>query len=194
MALLLTCIRRYLRSRRRDERGDTLVEVLVAVVIIALSATAILGSLLISINSSGEHRYLANDDTLARSAIDTITQYVELPAQLSQSKFSECSSGNNAATILTSLKSGIPVSNLANTYGTGYTASISGVQCFVSSPSPVHLDPNCTSVSATGCTGNDSTGLLQVSVTVQDPSKYTVTMSTVVRNPTYESGTYSGDY
>lgn len=191
---VLSRIRRCLRLSRRDERGDTLVEVLVAVVIIGLSAAAILGSLLISINSSGEHRYLSNDDTLARSALDTIAQYVELPAQLSQSQFSECSGTNTAQKILTSLQSGIPVSSLANTYGSGYSVSVSGVECFVNSPSPVHLDASCTSAAPGGCTGNDSTGLLQVSVTVQDPSKYTVVMSTVVRNPTYESTTYAGDY
>ena len=43
-----------------DERGDTLLEVLMAVVIIGLASVALLATLVTSITSSGEHRSLVD--------------------------------------------------------------------------------------------------------------------------------------
>ena len=60
------------------ERGDTLIEVLVAVVVIALAVTAIVGALVAGIGASGEHRNLAVDDTLLKSQADALKQRIEL--------------------------------------------------------------------------------------------------------------------
>lgn len=206
-------------GRRGDDRGDTLVEVLVAIVIIGLAATAILGSLLISISSSTQHWYLANDDTLLRSALDQIKQQVELPSQQSQSKFIDCSAGTanppsgnapagNAEVILSSwTTSGGPYVLSLPTPGSGefaaysgYTVEISGVECIAAAagnPPTIVVDPGCAATTMTSsitssCAG-DSSGILQVQVTVQDPSKYSVNMSTVLRDPSFGSG-YGADF
>lgn len=193
-----------------DERGDTLVEILVAVVIIGLSAVAFLGSILISTSSSSEHRYLANDDTLARSSIEQIKQQVELATNLAASKFIDCSASATPQSILQSWttttspnylslpRPGIsPFAQYA-----GYSVSIAEVQCIAAAsgatPS-INPDTTCYYSTANGgrgaqsTCGADSSGLLEVSVSVQDPSNYTLTMSTIVRNPAY-GASYAADY
>jgi hypothetical protein len=62
----------------RPEAGDTLVEVLIAVVIIALTAASLLGALATTLTSSGEHRSLANIDTILRSYAEDAKYAIEL--------------------------------------------------------------------------------------------------------------------
>ena len=65
------------RHRRRDERGDTLIEVLFAVVIIALAAGPLIGALLESIAASAEHRGLATADTLLQTFAETAVSEIQ---------------------------------------------------------------------------------------------------------------------
>ena len=65
------------RVRVRDERGDSLIEVLFAVVIIALAAGPLIGALLESIAASAEHRGLATADTLLKSFAETAVSEIE---------------------------------------------------------------------------------------------------------------------
>lgn len=61
----------------RDERGDSLIEVLFAVVIIALAAGPLIGALLESIAASAEHRGLATADTLLKSFAETAVSEIQ---------------------------------------------------------------------------------------------------------------------
>jgi len=137
--------------------------------------------LLVSIRGSTQHRYLANDDTLARSAIDQIKQQIELPATLHTSKFQDCPTFGASN----------PYSSLTLPSSPGYTVTITGVQCFkYSSPTNAYsLDSTCvwyaTSPQESGCASDSSAGLEQISIAVHDPSGYTVSMSTIVRDPSY---------
>lgn len=196
---------------QRDERGDTLVEVLVTVVIMGLAAVAILGTLLISISSSTQHRYLANDDTLARSAIEAIKQQVELPQSIT-SPFVDCSSATSTTT--GGHPSGTAQVILADWTGSGSyqltlpaipsgyngfsanSVQITKIQCFNASTGT--LDGTCIASSTgtpilTGC-GNDTSGLVALTVTVTDPSHYSLSMTTIVRNPNFQSSYASGMY
>jgi Tfp pilus assembly protein PilV len=65
---------------RADERGDTLIEILVAVVVIAMAVTAIVGALVAGLDASAQHRNLATDDTLLRSYAEAAKQQIELQA------------------------------------------------------------------------------------------------------------------
>lgn len=195
---------KYARARWQDrgERGDTLIEVLVTVVIVGLAAAAILGALLLSISSSTEHRDLATDDTLAKSALEAVKQQVELP-QSSTNDFVDCSGSTT-----TNPPTGTPQTILgywtsAGTYqlalptSAGYSVNVTGVECF--STSLGTFDSTCsyssvnTTNNAMSTCGSDTNGLLRVTVTVKDPTKYTLSLSTIVRNPTYES-TYDSVY
>lgn len=180
------------------------------VVIVGMAAAAILGTLLISISSSTQHRYLANDDTLARSALEAVKQQVQLP-QSASNDFVDCSASTtlnqatgNPQVILadwttTGSPSYVTLPAVPASYS-GFSANaarITGVGCFDASTGS--LDSGCaytnvgTWTSLTGSCANDTSGLLQVTVTVTDPSGYSLNLSTIVRNPTYEAG-YSAKY
>ncbi len=57
-----------LADRRRSEAGDTLIEVLLAVVMLGLTSVALLTAFGTIISSSAEYRGLATMDTVLRSA------------------------------------------------------------------------------------------------------------------------------
>ena len=63
--------------RQRGDRGDSLIEVLFAVVIIALAAGPLIGALLESIAASAEHRGLATADTLLKSFAETAVSEIQ---------------------------------------------------------------------------------------------------------------------
>jgi Tfp pilus assembly protein PilV len=60
-----------------SEAGDTLIEVVIAVLVIALTAAALLGAITTSIVSSAAHRNLSTDDTLLRSYAEEVQYEVE---------------------------------------------------------------------------------------------------------------------
>lgn len=80
-------------SRHRatgSDRGDTLVELLLGVVIIAVTAVAMLGALVTAITASGEHRSLADLDTVVKSAAESAKYDIQL--QPSGPWFTDCAS------------------------------------------------------------------------------------------------------
>ena len=73
---------KHLRRRCRDDRGDTLIEVLFAVVIIALAAGPLIGALLESIAASAEHQGLATTGTLLESFAETAVSEIQTSPRL----------------------------------------------------------------------------------------------------------------
>lgn len=70
------------------EAGDTLIEVLIALLVIGLTSTALLGAFATSISASAEHRRLATIDTVLQSFAETATYQIQLqPGSL----FAPCS-------------------------------------------------------------------------------------------------------
>jgi type II secretory pathway pseudopilin PulG len=65
------------RWGQRDDRGDSLIEVLLAIVIIALAAGPLIGALLESIAASAEHRGLATTGTLLESFAETAVSEIQ---------------------------------------------------------------------------------------------------------------------
>lgn len=92
------------------DRGDTLVEVLIALAIVAIAGTALIGSLLTSITASSEHRSLAGDEAALKSYAETAQQLIQ---RQSSPLFTSC-----ATTYAVPLP---PVS-------TGYDVAITGIQ------------------------------------------------------------------
>ena len=60
------------------DRGDTLIEILVALVIASLTAAALLGALVTALTASGIHRTLSNLDTVLRSNVEEAKYVIEL--------------------------------------------------------------------------------------------------------------------
>lgn len=107
----------------RKEMGDTLIELLIAVVIIGIAVSALLSALITSLTASAEHRSLATIDTVLRSYAETIEYDVELQAN---SWYQDCASVTNSGATsdyVTSMGSK-PVTFTAPS---GYSVSITGI-------------------------------------------------------------------
>ncbi len=99
-----------------SEAGDTLIEVLIALTVIGLTATALLGAFTTSISASAQHRNLASLDTVLKSFVETATY--QLGQQSSTDpKFTACATPTT-------------YESLTLTQGTNpiYSASITEVQ------------------------------------------------------------------
>ncbi len=62
-----------MRMSRSDERGETLVELLIAIVILGVAVTTLLAALATAITASASHRRHATSDTLARSFAEALS-------------------------------------------------------------------------------------------------------------------------
>lgn len=61
----------------RSDAGDTLIELLIALVIISIAVTGLMGALLTSITTSGEHRSLSVEDTMLRSYAEAYENQIQ---------------------------------------------------------------------------------------------------------------------
>jgi len=65
------------RTPARTDRGETLVELVIAVAILGIAGVAILGGLMMSVRSSVVHRNDASGDAYVRSFAEAIQTYVD---------------------------------------------------------------------------------------------------------------------
>lgn len=160
-----------------SEKGETLLEVLLAVLIIAVTMTALLGTLITSIVSSSEHRSLANLDTVLKNAAESAKYQVQL--QPSAPWFGDCAS-------VTSTTYTSPNGPTTNTFSfsvpSGYTVSVSSIQYWDSATNSFD-DP---SVSTSSCLSNpdDQTGFQLLTIVGVAPNGVTQSLSFAVRSPT----------
>jgi len=126
-------LHRQLRGHTLGEGGDTLIELLIAIVIISLSVTALLGMLITSLTSSAEHRSLADLDTVVKSFAESATYQVQ---QKSRTDAATVTSGSDSVADTSILASdqgktvtgtGIPTGTYVGsvTTGTGFLLSSS---------------------------------------------------------------------
>src|SRR4051812_14134644 len=64
------------RTGMRNDSGETLIEVLVAIVILGIAAVAILGGLQLSVAASDIHRKQTTGGAYARSYAEAVERYV----------------------------------------------------------------------------------------------------------------------
>jgi type II secretory pathway pseudopilin PulG len=110
---------------RQSEAGDTLIEVLIALVVIGLTATALLGGFSTSITASADHKSLATIDTVLKSFIENATYQIELEPAVAHSSppipmFTPCATTSSYPLTSTSTQSGVT-----------YSATISSVQDWI---------------------------------------------------------------
>jgi trimeric autotransporter adhesin len=84
--------------KHRGDRGDTLLEVLLALIVIGVGAVAILLAFTTTIIGSSEYRTLATVDTVLRSAAESATSQIQ---QQPASAWANCSDTSPAAVVFT---------------------------------------------------------------------------------------------
>lgn len=107
------------KAPARDERGDTLIEVLIALVIIGLTATAVLGSFATTIAGSAEHREYANIDTALRSFASAATYQLQ---QQPNPEFAACATPGSYQ-IVAAYPSSAAAGSQIEVFATGFAAS-----------------------------------------------------------------------
>jgi type II secretory pathway pseudopilin PulG len=142
-------------SAHGSEAGDTLIEVLMAIVIIALAASALLGALLTSVTGSVEHRSLSVDDTVLKGFAEAAKEQIELQ---STPLYAPCASNY----LIT-----------PPTFPTGYSATITAIQYW-----------NISAFQAS-CPSTDRGAQLITAKAVNSANGVSQTLSFVVRNPGY---------
>jgi type II secretory pathway pseudopilin PulG len=65
------------RQTARDERGESLVELIVAIAVLAIAAVAILSGLMLSVKTSDQHRKEATGGAYVRSFAEAIQDHVD---------------------------------------------------------------------------------------------------------------------
>jgi type II secretory pathway pseudopilin PulG len=149
-------------GKERSEAGDTLVEVLIAMVVLGIAAVAMLLAFGTSISGSSEHTSLTTFDTVLRTASEeatALTQGVD-----ASSVFSNC----NAATLITPASFSIP---------SAYSAKLTGVQYWSNATSSFPGSANLSNA----CTPSVPQ-LLTITVTSINKGS-TSTIQTVVNDP-----------
>jgi len=172
-------------------------------VIIGVAVVAMLGALTTSISASVEHRSLANDDTLAKSFLDTVKYQLQLKP--SPGFVSGCGA-TLPTTILATYGAQVPAWSNSNeppgySIPAGYSVQITGVQCWtvvsgngVVTPAAGSPDSHCfvtrTSADTSACATNanqDKSGIQVITVTTTDPGGYKIDLSTLIIDPAYGS-------
>jgi type II secretory pathway pseudopilin PulG len=154
------------------EAGETLVEVLIALIVLALASVALITAFGTDISASAEHRSLANFDTVLASSIATTTSLFQ--QQPYDSVFTAC---NPLAFYQNSLEQNILNFNLPE----NYTASIEAVQFSDGNPDGTGFGPTCTSSTPT-TPGNFSQPQLITLVVTDTVTNYSQTNSVLVTN------------
>jgi hypothetical protein len=103
---------------RRSEAGDTLVEVLMAMMVIGITAVGLLAAFATSISASEQHRSLATDDTILKSYVESATYQI---AQAPAPNFIGCASAATYTTGVDAVTFTIPSGD------SGYSVGISSV-------------------------------------------------------------------
>ena len=157
------------RTRLRDERGETLVEVLVALVILGVAAVAILAGLQLSVTTSDIHRKQTTGGAYARSYAEAIVRYVTS----APGHYVACAPANAYAPGTVGFGGELPV---------GFTAAQTAAR---------RVPPN--GGASGSCSGND-TGVQQIDVTISSPDgRAAESLTVVLRRPCTESMAIAGN-
>jgi prepilin-type N-terminal cleavage/methylation domain-containing protein len=145
------------RPSLSEDKGDTLIEVLVSVVIMGIAAVAIFGGLLTSVSLSSYHRHQSSAGTSVRNFGESVVKYA------AGTGYTAC------ATTAT-----YSPASVGYTAPSGLAASAVSVQYWIGS-----------AWTSTGCTSSTDTGVQKVSiqVTTSADSRATELLTIIVRKP-----------
>ncbi len=186
------------RDIRSSESGDTLVEILVAIVIIALTSVALMGTLTTSITSSAEYRSLATVDTVLKNFAEAVKDEVQLapaalysPCATTYQVVSEYPTSSVAGAGVTVFGTGLPMQDYhqdVSSISLATTTSTTTITNFVPSNSTPMVAPDGT-VSATFAlpsaigAGTYNVALNVAATTIQSAIPLTVTVAAAAIPP-----------
>lgn len=152
------------RHTNFSEGGDTLIELLIAVVIISFTSVALLGSLVAAITGSTEHRALSVEETILKSSAETLKNEIQ-----QQDHFVECEgpAGPDYTGYLPAATSGYTTPSIEIEWWNNVTGA---------------FDP-----ASGSCLGSDKSGiqLITLSVNAINPGTTPESLAFVVRNTGY---------
>lgn len=135
--LIRRCTSRFKahRSPMRNDRGDTLIEILLTIVVLGLTAVALLIAFSTAISSSAEHRDLAVGDSVLRSVAESLV------SQFPPSGTALQTCGSEASMVANYNSPGLTLPSVPSTtspYALTYSARVSSVAFWNGStfPSP----------------------------------------------------------
>ena len=178
--------------RRRDDRGDSLIEVLLAVVIIALAAGPLIGALLESIAASAEHRGLATTGTLLETFAETAVSEIQtspLPGTAYQATTAPSyrllsnpsKTSGPVGTVVTVFVTGFPPASTFSVTAGGTTATVDASKPYGTGDARIAftippLTPSATPypITVTGSTGASVTSLNGTGFQVTAPTPHAV--------------------
>jgi type II secretory pathway pseudopilin PulG len=169
-----------------SEQGETLIEILFAVVIISITVVALLGALMTSITGSAEHRSIAAIDSILKSYAETAKYQIELQPVTSTSAplFVDCPNAGPSSAVLTAYQNGVKwAAPPGYGSGSGYAVTITQVQPWNKVTN--NWDATCPS----GGPNNDVNGLQLLTFQAIAPNNISDKMQMVVRNPDYPTTT-----
>jgi type II secretory pathway pseudopilin PulG len=167
------------QRRPVSEAGDTLIEVVLAVIVIAITAAALLGAITTSIVSSSAHRNLVTDDTLLRSYAEYVQFEIE---QQPTPLYQQCATLGPGQPYNTITPDTTYIPGTTTPIPSKYQLAISNIQYWggtgwvpYAACSPSALDAGVTR-------GND---FQRLTLTVTAPTGIAENLDIIVRNPNY---------
>jgi len=111
-------LHRLIARAQRSDRGDTLIEILVAIVIISITVVALLGVLTTSVTSTAEFRTFATVDTVLKSVADAV-KYDFQAQPPGVARYTNCSSSYQ---IVTEYPTSVAPGSRVTVFGTDFQA------------------------------------------------------------------------
>lgn len=129
-----TRLQRYVERHRGDD-GDTLVEILLALIVLGLSTVALMTAFSTTIAASAEHRSFATFDTVLRSASNEVISQIQGPSDLYKScaALADYQTGGSNA-VAFSLPAGYTAQITAISYWDGTQFQSNGANCVTGAP------------------------------------------------------------
>ena len=148
---------------RRSESGDTLIEVLLAIVILGIASVAILLAFATSISGSAEHRNLTTMDTVLRTSAEQAISQIQ---QASSAQWGNCTTNTDTSNVTFSLPSGYTAAITSVRYWSNSNSNFTGSCNPSTALSPQVNSPQLVQVTATKTSTNATAS---ISFVVSDP-------------------------
>jgi prepilin-type N-terminal cleavage/methylation domain-containing protein len=157
------------RTERGSDRGDTLIEVLIALMIIGIGVVALMSGLAASVTGSAVHKNLATTDVALKSAAETA--YYTIEQQQPTPLFAQCAAVSGTSYNGTAIPFNVPA-NFSVSLSVQYWNQLT--QKF-----------EATTQTAQACqnTANDQSGYQLLTVQVKGDGKLPATLQVGLRNP-----------